>query len=161
MPLQSPEALNRLLAETAELRLADGLHRIVPTMPAQSLRPSKGCEHIEKSNVSPVVGIDYAQAESRIFREVLEQHQIDAYSYTLDRKIDWSGFPMLTKQDYIKIAGAVRDMRDGIRVLNRDGEASTDAIMEVVTARLALVFAAKNPGFDSFKFAAACKGKKE
>lgn len=66
----------------------------------------------------------------------------------------------MTKKDYEKLALACRKMRDGVRTAQRDGEPSTDQIMEIVIAQLGLVLAADNPNFDSFIFAAMCKGSK-
>ena len=71
------------------------------------------------------------------------------------------GLQQMTKKDYQKLAATVREMRKGMEASPTLAHgAVVDVAIEIVIARIGLMLAEDNKNFDSFVFAAACKGTK-
>lgn len=70
---------------------------------------------------------------------------------------------MFEKRHYELFVKVIHDIEDQYRVAASHAgphQLETSEISEMLTARLALVFAADNPKFDSFKFNAAVKRRR-
>lgn len=76
----------------------------------------------------------------------------------------YGGLDNLQKRDYQKLAAAVCDIGKQIEQMflsSPMGRPDAAQIAEMVAARIGLALALENKKFDSFRWAAACKGEKE
>lgn len=68
----------------------------------------------------------------------------------------FGGLKSLRKADYEKLAEAIANMAEPIRIaLSADGGATTRQIVEIAAAQIGLVLSADNKSFDSFQFVEA------
>lgn len=100
-----------------------------------------------RSGKSIAIGMDYGVMGN--------QHLIDDYLATVH-----GGLKNLGKKDYEKLATAVKEIDAALRQMLLMGRPDAAAISEMVAARIGLALAQENKKFDSWRWAAACKGEK-
>lgn len=74
----------------------------------------------------------------------------------------YAGLANLGKKDYERLAGAINDIGKALEQMyleNPAGRPDAAAVREMIAARIGLCLAEENKHFDSFRFAAACKGE--
>lgn len=112
------------------------------------------------------VGMDFGDIEARtltydkVWIDELAPSTLDYEKLLRDA---YGGLKTLRKKDYEKLASAIKDIGDTVEQMfmeNPPGRPDAAAIRELVAARIGLVLAQDNKDFDSFRFAAACKGEK-
>lgn len=105
--------------------------------------------------------IHFSVAPPAFNMEGIDQHLMDAVKYSMTNHVlEEAAWSRMTKKDYQKLAAAVRAMRKGMLDLNHMTRNDVNAVMEIIIARIGLMLAEDNKSFDSFMFAAACKGTK-
>lgn len=130
-------------------------------------------QSLPRSKSPTPAGPDYRGGKSRaVAKDVTSTMD---YGYGWDAGVlddDWfgkslyhsyGGIKNMRKADFEKLAEAVLDIKKQLVSMALDssmGRPDAAAIGEMVAARLGLVLANGNDKFDSFRWAAACKGEK-